>query len=265
MNDLLLSATEAIEQVKDAVAALPACIAGSAVASEAHGLLTMSDYSDVDIFCFTPEAVMVGVERLTRHGFIVEPRHSRVHHRWLNYGMPAWHTNSLKLDAPGIEVNLIYKSLNRRPLTSLAQVLESFDFGLLAMGHDLTTGTYHDMRSYLFPGLDINGPLPLMPARRDAWRGGFISQYQAMREVGRYAKYKQRGFDMSLITDDLIEGYMAAASYQSQRTEADRILLSRIYYGIADAIILDDLDQLIEMGKTLVTLDSLDEIMDALE
>ena len=81
--------------------------------------------------------------------------------------------------------------------------------------HAANPGPIQDMRAYLFPGHDINGPLPLMPQRRDAWRGGFISQYQGMRELGRYAKYARYGYDMSAVQNDLIEGYMNAATYMS--------------------------------------------------
>ena len=54
-------------------------------------------------------------------------------------------------------INLVYKLVNGVPANSLAGVLESFDFGLLAQGYDLSTGTFRDMRGYLFPGLDLDG------------------------------------------------------------------------------------------------------------
>src|SRR5690606_25778178 len=128
-------------------------------------------------------------------GYELAERSERLWHRWLRYGVDHWHTNSIKLIEPGtdLEVNLIYKSVNRNPLTSLSQVLESFDVGLLGSGYDLELGLKQDLRSFLFPGYDIDGPLPLMPQRRDSWRGGFISQYQGLRELGRYAKYCRYG------------------------------------------------------------------------
>ena len=144
-------------------------------------------------------------------------------------------------------------------------MLESFDFGLLGAGYDLELGIFQDMRTYLFPGLDIDGPLPLMPQRRDAWRGGFISQYQGMRELGRYAKYALYGYDMSAVQDDLIEGYMNAASYMSNRTEPEKQMLARIYWVAADKLRMNDLEDLEEFGKLIVTTDALDAIMDELE
>lgn len=263
----LMSPTELISTVSSIVARLPACIAGSSVAAEAYGL-PLGRYADLDVLCFTPEALVLGVERLRQAGFEIEERYTRVWARWLKYGMKGWHTNSLKMLDPvtGAEVNLVYKLVGKKPLNTLAQVLESFDFGLLGMGYDLERGTYQDLRSYMFPGRDIDGPLPMMPLRRDDWRQGFMSQYQGLRQVGRYAKYVDYGYDMSEVKDDLYEGYMAAGSYMASRTDSEeKQLLSSIYYAIADKVMVDDVDELKKVGGQLVHLDQLDEIMEALE
>ena len=261
----LMTPTELIGSVAQQLTALPACIAGSAVAAEVYGR-PLGPFADVDVFCYSDSAMIVGTMKLLQAGFEVEDRHTRVWHRWVRYGMSAWHTNSLKLLSPdGAEVNLVYKKTNKHPLTSLSAVLESFDFGLLGAGYDLELGTFQDMRSYLFPGMDVEGPLPLMPQRRDAWRGGFISQYQGLRELGRYAKYAGYGYDMSAVKQDLIEGYMNAASYMGNRTEPEKQVLSRIYYTAAEKLQMNDLEDLEEFGKLIVTTDALDTIMDELE
>lgn len=248
------------------VATLPACVAGSVAAFETFGL-PVGKYSDIDIFCYSPNALMVGAQRLLSQGYEVSERHERVWWRWLKYGFNSWHTNSLKLINPyGFEVNLVSKILNKSQLSSLSQVLESFDFGLLATGYDLETGTRHDMRSYMFPSWDVDGPLPMMPARRDAWRAGFISQYQGLRELGRYAKYARYGFDMSEVKDDLTTGYYNAATYNGGRTDSsEKQQLSKIYYSAAEQLEADELDKLEAVGKLMIELDSLDAIMDALE
>ena len=259
-----ITPTEAIGEVREAIGALPACIAGSASSAETYNL-PFNKYSDVDVFCFSEFAIAVGAERLMKAGFTIDDRHSRVYTRWLKYGLNSWHTQSLKLNSPdGLECNLVYKTFDKQPLTTLSSVLESFDFGLLATGYDLERGVRMDLRSYLFPGLDPDGPLPLMPSRRDSWTGGFISQYQGLRELGRYAKYARRGYDMSLVKQDLIEGYMAAATYQATRSEPERVLLSKIYYTAAEKIEGGDYDDLEAAGKLMTSLDSLDEIMDGL-
>ena len=105
----LMTPTELIGQATQELTALPACIAGSAVAAETYGL-PLGQFADLDVFCFSSEAMIVGAMRLMASGFQIEERHSRVWHRWIKYGISGWHTNSLKLEnAQGLDVNLIYK------------------------------------------------------------------------------------------------------------------------------------------------------------
>ena len=257
--------SEAIAHVSQPLATLPVCIAGSVVAAETYGL-SLHATSDVDVFCYTEQALVAGIQRLLSAGFTLNDRYARVWDRWLKYGFNNWHTNSIKLDDPtGLEVNLVHKLIGKHPVNSLSQVLESFDFGLLGVGYDLSTGKRQDMRAYLFPGYDLDGPLPLMPNKRDAWRQGLISQYNGTREPGRYAKYVTYGHDLSLVKDDLVQGYWAAAAYWRSRGDANHFLLADIYDVIAGKINRDDLDDLLKSGKILPTLDSLDQIMEALE
>jgi hypothetical protein len=168
-----------------------------------------------------------------------------------------------------VEWNLVYKLADGHPTTSLAQVIESFDFGLLGTGYDVEHGMRRDLRPYLFP--DIHGadsigvPLPMMPNKRDNWRNGFISQYNGLRECGRYAKYLEYGYDLSLVKDDLSTGYWSAASYLSTTFDAEKQQLGKIYEAIAQHIDLDNVQQLTEASKQIDYKDSLDVIMEALE
>ena len=268
------TATEVINTVLTPLAGLPACIAGSVVAAEAYAL-ELHDTSDIDVFCYTDGALITAIERLVNHHFTLDERFERVRARWLRYGFKTWHTNSIKLHSPPIrnaagdtveyEVNLVYKLIGGRPLNSLSQVLESFDFGLLTMGYECETGLFRDLRGYLFPGLDPEGPLPLVPNKRDNWVNGFISRYNGLREAGRYGKYVRYGHDLSAVKDDMITGYLEAANYLRNRGDEDRIKLAEIYEAIAYKIETDAIDELIEANKTILVLDSLDEIMEALE
>jgi hypothetical protein len=203
-------------------------LAGSLPAAHVHGLPYA--FSDVDLFCPTQQVLISTGRLLLDKGFTLDDRMSRVWARWLKIGMKSWHTNSLRLQSPhGQEFNLVFKLMDGHPTTSLAQVIESFDFGLLAMGYDLESDTYRDMRAYLYPHLKSNGPLPLMPNKRDNWRGGFISQYNGIREVGRYAKYHTYGYDMSAVKDDLVEGYAMAALYYCQHFKPEMQKLGQIF------------------------------------
>jgi hypothetical protein len=165
-----------------------------------------------------------------------------------------------------VETNVVFKIADHHATTTLAQVLESFDFGLLAVGYDLEQGVRRDLRPYLFQGMDIRGPLPLVPGRRDSWRNGFISKYNGLRQAMRYAKYWQYGYDMSLVKDDLIHGYRMAASYHLNKDdEEESQFLGQIYHTLGDKIEDGAIDELITSYKTLDFNDPLDEIMAALE
>ena len=111
-----------------------------------------------------------------------------------------------------------------------------------------------------------------MPNKRMDWRNGFISQYNGVREVGRYAKYVQYGHDLSLVKDDLVTGYWSAATYLKDRAgraitgqDQDKALLAAIYETIAKMIEADQIDECAEAGKKILVLDQLDQIMEALE
>ena len=86
-----------------------------------------------------------------------------------------------------------------------------------------------------------------------------------MRELGRYAKYIRYGYDMSLVQDDLVTGYMNAAAYMSNRTEPEKQLLSQIYYSAAEKVEANDLKDIEEFADLIVSTDQLDAIMDELE
>lgn len=260
-----MDAAAAIATVSAPLQGLPVFIAGSACAEETYALPNAHD--DVDLFTPSEQALFITVQRLLDKGYILNDRHSRVWARWIKYGFKRWHTNSLRMTDPSgiIKTNVIYKLIDGHPTTSLSQVVESFDFGLLATGWDLETGTHHDFRSGLFPGLDPDGPLPLMPNKRANWRGGFISQYNGLRESLRYAKYTNYGYDLSLVKLDLVEGYFSAAVYLTQHDDPEKVLLGKIYEVIADRIENNDLDAITAASGELLHMDALDAIMEALE
>lgn len=259
-----MSASAIIADVRSLLAGEPVFLAGSLVAEETYG--KANAHHDVDLFCPTSQVLISIGQKLLDHGYKLDDRFARVWARWLRYGFKTWHTNSLRLWSPaGVETNLVYKLTDGHPTTSLGQVLESFDFGMLATGYDLEADLKRDMRAYLFPGLDPDGPLPLMPNKRMNWRNGFISQYNGLREAGRYAKYHGYGYDMSLVKDDLVTGYWEAATYMATTFDSEKQQLGKIYEAIALKIEDDAIDELSEAYATLDFKDSLDQIMEALE
>ena len=242
----------------------PVYLAGSLVAEETYG--KSDSHHDVDLFCPTDQVLISVGQKLLCNGYKFDDRFDRVWARWLRYGFKKWHTNSLRLLSPaGVETNLVYKLVDGHPTTSLSQVIESFDFGLLAVGYDVEWNQRRDLRSYLFPGMDPDGPLPMMPNKRTNWRNGFISQYNGLREVGRYAKYHGYGYDLSLVKDDLVTGYYSAAAYMMSTFDEEKQKLGEIYNTIAIKMEDDEIDELAAAFQVLDFKDSLDQIMEALE
>jgi hypothetical protein len=255
--------TDAVAEIMGMLHREPVFLAGSCVAAEAHGF---TSFSDVDLFVPTQQVLMTTSQILLSNGATLDDRFDRVWHRWKRYGLKGWHTNSLKLELiSGVEVNVVFKMVDGHPTTSLAQVLESFDFGLLGVGYDIESGQYRDMRPFLFPQYDINGPLPLMPNKRDNWLNGFISQYNGLREAGRYAKYHGYGYDLTAVAMDLVHGYRMAAMYHSGSFKKEGPWLSQIYTKIADLIEGGDVDELTTSYQLLDFNDPLDQILEALE
>jgi hypothetical protein len=259
---------DASATIADARAALqgePVFLAGSLCAAEAHG--KPFAFSDVDVFCPTSNLLIATAQKLLSQGFTLDDRMTRVWARWLRYGTKGWHTNSLRMSSPqGQEYNLVYKLADGHPTTSLSQVLESFDFGLLGVGIECEDWVTRDLRPYLFPPpFDIDGPLPLMPNKRSNWRHGFISQYNGLRECGRYVKYHTYGYDLSSVKDDLVTGYFQAEMYYATQFDPEKQMLGQIYGAIGNHMDVDNIDELTLAYKQIDYNDSLDVIMAALE
>jgi hypothetical protein len=257
------SPRDAIDEISGLLHGMPVYLAGSCVSAEVYG---KQEFGDVDLFVPTQQVLISTVQSLLNHGYTPDDRFERVWYRWLRYGLKGFHTNSMRLhslkDTP---VNVVYKIVDGHPTTSLSQVLESFDFGLLGAGLDLESMQWRDLRPYLFPGLDVDGPLPMMPNKRGNWREGFLSQYNGIREAARYAKYVNYGYDMSEVSEDLVHGYRQAASYHATSFDSDKVTLSEIYTAIADRIEAHEIDELTEAYKVIDYKDELELILEKLE
>jgi hypothetical protein len=251
-------AGDAINEVMGYVGGKPGCIVGSAVVDK------YDNWHDLDIFVYSEPMLYVMVENLLIRGYTQEYRYERVWDFWMDDGVQQWHTNSMRLTSPmGVETNVVYKKEKKRGLRSLGEVLESFDFGLLARGYELETGEYHDARGFLFPGQDPEC-LPMMRNKQRKWVKGFISQYNGLREGMRYAKYHAYGHDMSRVKDDLVTGYMIAAQDKYNSDKEKHRLLAQIYLVIAEKISCDATDELIAAYDELDLNDELDSILEAL-
>ncbi len=258
----------ASDQIADAISLLkgePAVLVGSLVAAEAYGI---QQAHDLDLFVPSPMALSSLTQRLLAEGYTMDEKFERTWHRWREYGIGAWHTNSMRLHSPsGVETNLVYKTVGRSPLTHVSDVINSFDFGLLAMGYDLRDGAFEDHRLALFGGRGFkpNGALPMMPRKRDSWVGGFFSKYNGLREAGRYAKYYEYGYDMSAVKDDMVKGYEEAAAFRMSRFDQDDQMLGDIYRQLGEMIADDDTLSILAHDKTLDYNDPIAKIHEGLE
>lgn len=264
------TAAEAVELVVAQAKGLRCYLTGSAAAAAAKALDGIPGfdfaYSDVDLFVGSENEWVRSIQYLVDHGYTFDERMEMLWYRVLHYGTHGWHTNSMRLASPeGIEVNLIFKTIGRHPTNSMSQVIETFDFGLLSMGWETEDGTYRDARHYQFPGMDPNGPLPLLPWRRESVQQGHFREHQGLRTFGRAARYFDKyGYSGDLVIPDLILGYHNAADYYSNRTDPEKILLGNMYRQVA--ILLDDRDwpQLTKAADALPKMDTLDEIYELL-
>lgn len=259
-----LTASQAIQSVRPLLKGYPVYIAGSVVAAEVYD--KPHAYSDLDVFCSSKMSTAAVVQMLIENGYSIAEGMKRLWERWLMTDLSSWHTHSIRLDNPhtGLEVNVIYKTIDGAPIKSLAHLIESFDYGLLAAGgYDMKNDVRRDLRGYLFPEYsDLEGALPMIPIRENDWRNGFISKYQGLRMAGRLVKYRDYGYDMSLCQDLLIEMYENAGHHLKDRIEPDKKMLGEIYLALSAHLSKSEYDKIKKFSKKLAYKSDLDALRD---
>jgi hypothetical protein len=241
--------------------------AASAADKEVRGVHGFEkSWHDVDLFVGSENEWVRSIQFLIDRGYEFCDRMEMLWFRVLHYGTKNWHTNSMRLTNPeGIEVNVIYKTQGRHPTSSLSQVIETFDFGLLSLGWETETGTFRDARSYQFPGLDIDGPLPLLPWRREQIKLGHFREHQGLRTFGRVQRYfDEYGYDGDAVLPDIVDGYSAAAGFYLNRTKPEHLVLGRIYENVAMLIEAKEWAKVKEASDLLPKMDIIDELYDLL-
>lgn len=248
-----------------------ACIAGSAMAAYSYGL--PEAYDDIDVFAYGNSSLISIANTLLGKGFTFASDNERMKwERWLSWDLNiGWRTNSIKLvghvnqGTEDYEVNVVYKTFEKQPVKRLSLVLESFDFGLLAMGWDLKTGTYRDMRPFFFPQYTSYDALPLLPDRMERWENGLITQYTGIRQAGRAVKYQGYGYDMSNVLPVLIDGYRIAAGHHADHFDPEKQTLGEIYSRLADHLEDGEWDKIVEADKLLPQWRDVDAILERLD
>ena len=248
-----------------------ACIAGSAVAAETYSLPT--SYDDIDVFAYGNSSLIGITTMLLERGFaFASDNEAMKFDRWLAWDLNiGWRTNSIKLKGkidPTLEeyeVNVVYKTFEKQPVKRLSMVLESFDFGHLATGWDLRTGTYRDMRGFFFPNAQDYSALPLLPDRQDRWANGLITQYTGIRQAGRAVKYHGYGYDLSQVFPTLITGYRIAAGHHADHFDPEKVALGQIYDRLADHLEDGEFDKIKEADLMLPQWRDVDAILERLD
>lgn len=259
----LIPVEEQIDTVLALFKGMPMSLVGSAVAAKAHG---RADAHDIDVFVPSQQMFIAAVQRALDTGWHFQGRTPRQWAVILRTGFSnKFNVQTLRLfNDDEIELNVSLRREYGNYLQDLSQVLEAFDFGLLAVGYNLEHVTYHDMRSYLFPGLDVNGPLPFTPKRLFALSNGYLSSYAMYRQVDRLIKYTGYGYDMSACTQTVVNALRLMAQDALDSNAEDAPANAVIFPMLADRIEAGQLDEIKSAMLAIKDQDPLTEILDRL-
>ena len=246
----MIAADLAVVEVLSHLQGRPGFLVGSAVAAQTYDM--PHAYSDVDVFFPHPNALMAAGQFMLDHGAVLDEQDQRKWNRWLLIGMGDWQTNSIRMELlSGIEVNLVYKVVGKKPLTSLMQVLESFDFGYVAMGYDLERGTFHDGREFWF-GKGYNPRrMGFLPHREWQWLNATIGRFTGTRQPQRWAKFADRGHDMHPSQDVLARGLRITAAHYQGKDDPEYRTYAPLYVAIADMVEDYDIAGLMDLYSEL--------------
>ena len=245
----MIPAAQAVGEVRHILRGRPGFLVGSSVA----GMVYDRDYTDVDVFVPSLMALASNAQFLLDQGAALSEQEQRKWNRWGAFDAGDWSTNSIKLELlSGIEVNLVYKTVGKSPLTTIEAVLGSFDFGYVTMGYDLRTDTYHDGREFWFGRhCDFNA-LGMMLQREMQWRNASLSRFTGVRQAERFAKFASRGYNMWPSVDPLVAGYRITAAHYLTRDDPEYTEYAPLYLALADLIAAYDIDALLTAYKGLV-------------
>jgi hypothetical protein len=209
-------------------------------------------YSDVDVFVPSEFALARTVQFMLDHGAVMDEENSRTMERWSGRGTGDWHTNSVRLELLNdeVEVNVVYKIVDKRPLRTHTQVVESFDFSNLTHSIDLRTGKEYDLFDHLFRGEDPS-KVRLLPDREWQWLNAKVGKFTGIRQGERYAKNVSRGYDLELVKAPIIQGYRYTAAHYMDGDDPVELEHAEAYTLIADLIEDDDIDGLLTAYKGL--------------
>lgn len=241
------------------------CIAGSLPAAVWYG--KPQAWGDVDVFAYNSFELVRTTESLLHRGWELSTEKDHANwRRWMRFGVNPRFNNTIHLNNGEWDINITGKTFEGYPVRSLVQTLETFDFGLLALGYDMRRGTFTDQRLAWFPGENWY-QLPMLEERHARWSDGLLVPYTGIRQAGRYHKYAHRyGYDLSLVKPALVQGYEIAAAYAASKDWSDKDQkLAVIYSRLAEAVSTDDWTELAEVDNSLPLHNDLDDLLRRLD
>lgn len=204
------------------------------------------DWNDVDFFFASSEALLFGVAKLLDSGAspLNENEHRKLK-RWLRRGMDKFDTHSIRIETlQAVEFNLVFKLVDRKPLRTATEQVNSFDFSNVSMSTDMRTGQVLDLFPYYWPDGNPD-EVRMFPDREEQWLTGSISRFTAERQAGRYAINVHRGWDMHRCKDPLVTGYRILSEHYADMDDDDLQELAGTLERVAGLIEEDGIDELL--------------------
>ena len=257
---------EAIEILKRDLGGFPVRAGGGLFFANQFGCA----FGDADGFPSSFGGLMISGQHLLDLGYVMDEANAAIWDALVQFGTGGWHTNSVKFQSrEGLEVNLIYKTVNKAPIAGQEELLLTFDASSLTIGLDLEYMRWVDLRKSLWPDMDPDGPLPMAPGKRFRWRAGKFQYYEALRQPTRWTRFTERMDDINqpgffdLVADDLVAGYRFKAPYLLNHRKEKKRYYGAIFTVIADLLEDRDIAGLKQAYESFEFEDPIDRIYDA--
>ena len=217
--------------------------------------------SDLDFFHTGKAALNQSIAMLEQRGAVpLDRKEERKLRRWQVRDMDSFHTQSLRLlTIDGVEINLVYKEENGRPLRRPVEIVDSFDFSNVSNAMSMRTGQWYDLAEVYWPGKDPDHVV-LFPHRLEQWLLGNVTQHTGVRQGQRYASNIVKHWDMIRCKAPLVQGYgLVAQGYRDDHPDSDEHMKFAAVYDVIRILIeADDIDGLLALYEDVTPQTTID-------
>ena len=251
----VMPAAEAIDSLKKPLKGRRGAILGGATAAEREAAVDPDfdyAYSDVDIFHPSMESLSINLSILLNAGAApLEHKDLRILRKWERRGTNGWKTNSIRVVTnQKVEVNLVYKTIDKHPLRTPLEQVQSFDFSMLGVSYDLRTWERRDLGTYFWPDGQDN-KYCLFEDREEQWLNAEVGIFTGLRQADRYARYVERGYNLDAAVTPLVQGYRTTGPHYLEQYDKELLLTGDTYLNLAQLIEDHDIDGLRQAYKEL--------------